>query len=326
MTSNVSSQRRRSGNAEASESVLTLVGEMLRGASFTVDEAAALMRCRRPTARERIELIGRTLGALSVDRSARAHRYSLALKPSAPDLTPREAEQVLALRACRGLLSACRGSILDEAIATMLESAAPDAADRVPVALDRLVYPLQRTATADALRTAGDILWRALVRGRVLEVRYRLADGTVLDEVIEPLTLVVSSDGLHLYANVIDSPRPDRVNLRRLFNTARFVLLLPGGRFEYPPLDVYDPASIWRWAWGLEIPEIDDGGPIAPPAPLVLRFAPSWRGLLDSQRIHGTAERLPDAADGSPRVSIRVWRTRDFEHWLRGHADSVQLE
>jgi hypothetical protein len=238
--------------------------------------------------------------------------------------------ELFALDVCRGLLHLGADTELRRAIDVQMERALTTAAPGPLPDTSRIFRAVWRSSdrmTQDP--DDADRLLRAILIQRLVRFAYATYTGEPDTIVLEPWTMVLSTDGTHVYGRVRESNVARRIGQCRLLACARIhaVEELPGG-FALPSGFEYSPDRLWEHCFGLHLPpmaEGPDGEPTLPP-PAAVRFevSPAHAHFLRSRPLHAHLRVVDDCYDGWVVVAGTMHVTLDLVVYLRGLGPDVR--
>lgn len=238
--------------------------------------------------------------------------------------------ELLALQACRGLLRLAADTELRRAIDAQLQRAL-DAANHGPVPDLSRVFRAVWRAPERISHSPEDVdeLLSGIVHQRRVRFHYETYDGRPDDLEFEPWTLVLSTDGLHVYGRVRDSSDEERIGQCRLLACSRIrnVTRQQAG-FLLPERDEYDPDRLWEHCFGLHLPPMveDDDGELRMPEPQPVRFEvhPRHGHFLRTRPLHPKVRVAKTTTDGWIVVAGVLHPTLDLVAYLRGLGPDVR--
>ncbi len=132
---------------------------------------------------------------------------------------------------------------------------------------------------------------------------------------VEPLTLLHWREGLYLVARFEENGRPYLFAIDRMSDAT-----LGGDRFQYPPPDVYDPATLFEGAFG-----IFQESTTAPTEVELLFAAAPWLQRYLRERTWHPTQTFEALADGRLRMRFRVSSMVEVWPWVRSFGCDVEL-
>lgn len=293
-----------------------LDGEVLRAAELVGPDG------RQAVQRQRLQLLAKHLPWVHRDGAGRGVPQTF--RWEWPDQRRSRPEQVWALAAARTLLQVFRDAEVGGVLTTQLEdhlrrlpggSEARDDMERMFFALSRMLEPL------DVGPDTVDRLSQAILRRRQVRASYVQFDGSQLDVLMEPWTLVFADEGPYLYGRIVESDKEDHVDRKRVLNVARIQHVKETSNvFAYPVLAEHDPKEVFRHCFGVMVPAHG-----AQPEDVELRFAPSMSAYLSHHRLHRSQLERAQDASGHTIVRARLFVTYDLVRWVRGHGTTVEV-
>lgn len=164
---------------------------------------------------------------------------------------------------------------------------------------------------------------------RVVTFGYETYDGESDELEFEPWTLVLSTDGLHVYGRVRHSNVAHRIDQCRLLACSRVrnVTRQQSG-FIPPDRHEYDPDRLWEYCFGLHLPKLVENGDceLVMPEPLDVRFEmhPRHGHFLRSRPLHPKLALAASTPDGWSAVEGTLHLTLDLVAYLRGLGPDVR--
>lgn len=240
----------------------------------------------------------------------------------APGAASGDGFSVLSIAIASTVLSALRGSEIDERLRRLLARElthteghhTPGDLSRMFFAKSRMINPLG--LSPDTV----DRLAQAIFEQRLLTVTYEHFDGDINVVRVEPYTLVFADEGLYLYGRCADSDDPKMIDTHRIFNVQRMRgVEMTRDRFPYPSRDEYDPERLFRYCVGVFLP------PDEQPMKIVLSFHPRWHSFLRSHRWHRSQTPPRVALDGRIHVTFTLYVTQDLVRWVRSLQPDVEI-
>jgi predicted DNA-binding transcriptional regulator YafY len=229
----------------------------MNGERLTVASVAAEGRFREDAVR-------RHLGALEA-ADLGVHRegsWGRAWYYRSPESEPSDEFNVLSLAVASTILSALRGSELDERLTRLTSRELVRAAtDHSPGDLSRMFFAKSRMINPlGLLPDAVDRFAKAIFEQRVADLTYEYFDGEVSRLTIRPYTLVFSDEGLYVYAHCVQSDKTSMIDTNRLLSVERVRgMTISRERFLYPSREAYDPERLFRDCIGIFVPSEDSG-------------------------------------------------------------------
>jgi predicted DNA-binding transcriptional regulator YafY len=163
------------------------------------------------------------------------------------------------------------------------------------------------------VRLAFDLLLRALVEGRAVELRYASRRGRNRSYVLRPYTLLLGERELAIVGAI---GLPDATGAGRRVDAIRTFALhairsisLTETRFLYPDIAHWDPEARYAAAWGLYAGRAER---------VEVAIHPAFADVAEGRRFHASQERLPAASDGWLRLAFTVFPDGEFRTWLLG--------
>lgn len=315
------------GNGLVSHVRLTMF--LLRNGKATVKQIAREIGRDEKTARNWLKaLVEKMPDEFEETRSNKMELLEVRSKQALADGRDLTALRVAALRlainAFPHLRETALADELDKACAHAFQSLPADGLERERAkrSFDHMLVSKTRILTPSIAPDLLDELVYALVGLQTVELAYEKFDGSSLEETVEPLSLLFTDEGVQLYAKVVDSPDADRLDERRIFQTARIrSVSRTGTEFLYPSVADYNPAKVWADAFGSWLP--DEAEPLQT---IELAFRPAWRTWFNTTRVHASQTDPKDLPSGDGfTVSFRLKVTLDFIRWVRGFGKAVKV-
>jgi predicted DNA-binding transcriptional regulator YafY len=155
----------------------------------------------------------------------------------------------------------------------------------------------------------------AVLRQRLIRMRYRKFSGEEDETVVEPYSLVVYDAHLYVLGNPV---RADGAELHP-YRFARIQTLeVLDKTFTYPEPIRYDPAVLFRDSIG-----IWTGDPA--PCAIRVRLSPLWSVYARHHRWHQSQRIVAEHPGGSVEIEMRVRPCPEFEQWVLRFGEHAEV-
>ncbi|HLV66007.1 MAG TPA: WYL domain-containing protein, partial [Polyangiaceae bacterium] len=160
-----------------------------------------------------------------------------------------------------------------------------------------------------------DQLLDALLRERLLRIRYENFDGVAKQRVVEPYSLAVYDSHLYLFARDVE----DTVSGVRTFRFARLRSAQAlSETFAYPSPNEYDPEVLLRDSVGIWLGQEE-------PCTVRVRLSSGWAVFARHHRWHDSQRLVRELEDGSVELELRVRTCPELEQWILKFGESAEV-
>ena len=299
---------------------LVLLRELMSGKSLTAGEAAALpdFGMKKAAAQRFLKALELLIPQVTSGGKPRRWRFDW------PNVSEYDTSHLWALEVALSAIPALRGSWIDTKLKELqrlvISNLSPDDRSRD---LSRMFFHLAHfggslTSSADV----ADAVAQGIFERRVVRVRYCHFDGKEDALMLAPYSLVTTADGLYCIAKCQACDRTELVEQVRVYNIDRFDQpVLTDVVFDYPQSDEYNPQELFKYSWGVFLPDPR----IVGPADIALVFDESWSSYLKRHQLHSAQYAREELESGRTGVRLKLHITYDLVRWLRGLGRDVEI-